>query len=144
MDAIDRELAMLDVGIRVTHSPNPVKAQAGGRSGHRYTWLYTTTVQSSAGPLTLEEFGSFVWHGGRWVFSNYTGRPFTSSDFAEWYSCPGARMDAGKAYSDPSNWGGAAVLRHVRMRWYFIARDAEGRRIKGEAIVEQVAEVAHG
>ena len=142
MDASDRELAMLDEGMRVTHSPNPVKAQAGGRSGQRYTWLYTTTVQSSAGPLTLEEFGAFVWHDGGWVFSTYTGKPFTPADFAEWYACPGARMEAGRAYCDPLNWVGAAALRTGKTRWYFIARDAGGRRVKGEGVVEELTDLA--
>jgi hypothetical protein len=142
MDPKEKELDSLPVGLVIAHAPHPVKARAGGRSGYPYTWTYRTSVRSTAGTLTVQEFGSFSWFGGRWVFSNFTGRPFTPQDFAEWYSCPGARLEPGKAYADPSNWSGGQELIASRAKWYFVAIDENGRRVKGEAVVEQAAELA--
>jgi hypothetical protein len=97
MDPKEDELTSIPVGIEVTHSPNPVKAGKGrGRSGYKYTWTYTTSVRSTGGPLTLEEFGCFALHQGRWAFSNHTGKPFSPDDFADWYSCPNARLESFK------------------------------------------------
>jgi hypothetical protein len=33
-------------------------------------------------------------------------------------------------------------LKPGRMRWYFIARNERGERVKGEGVIEQLAEVA--
>jgi hypothetical protein len=139
-DPKEKELASIPVGIEITHSPNPVKAQLGGRSGHKYTWVYRTTVRSTTGPLKVQEFGAFSWVDGRWVFSTYTGKPFTSQDFADWYSCPNAVLESTKQYADPTNWSGATLLEHDKTRWYVIAVNDKGERFKGEAVVEQLAE----
>lgn len=131
------ELKALPVGIVVSHTPNPVCAQRGGRSGSHYTWQFKTTVRAKHGSLRILEFGVFAWQGGRWVFSNYTGRLFGPKEFAEWYSCPDALVLAEAEYSDPSNWAGADTLRRGKARWYFIGVTEGGERVKGEALVEQ-------
>lgn len=141
MDPKEKMLASLPVGIEVTHDPNPAKAQMGGRSGQKYTWVFTTTLRTLGPAVTIEEFGSFAWHEGRWVFSNFTGKPFTTADFADWYSCPGGRLEPQLAYADPSNWSGNRELSAGKMKFYYVAVDDAGRRVKGEAIVEQVAEL---
>lgn len=129
----------LPVGIEVTHSPNPVKAVRGGRSGFAYTWLYSTSVRALKEDLTVEEFGSFMRVNGQWVFADYTGEPFTASDFADWYSCPGGRLTPGIEFSDPVNWSGSETLRPGKSLWYFIAVDASGKRWRGSSILEEVA-----
>jgi hypothetical protein len=141
MDPKEKQLASLPVGIEVSHDPNPAKAQIGGRSGEKYTWMFTTTVRTLGPAVTIEEFGSFAWHDGRWVFSNFTGEPFTTADFADWYSCPGGRLEPQRAYADPSNWSGNRELNAGRMKFYYIGLDDAGRRVKGEAISEQAAEL---
>jgi hypothetical protein len=90
----------------------------------------------------VQEFGSFAWHDGKWVFSNFTGKVFSGQDFADWYSCPEGRLLPGSEATDPSNWsGGIEQLQAGKMRWFFIGTDDSGRRVKGEAVVELLAEV---
>ncbi|HSI33518.1 MAG: hypothetical protein ACAI43_07830 [Phycisphaerae bacterium] len=142
LDPKERELAALPVGIAVTHSPNPATARPGGGSGYAYTWTYATSVRSLKGRLTVEEFGGSSWRDGRWVSSNFTGRPFTAGEFSDWYSCPGAVLEPAKSYVDPTNWSGNARLEVWRMKWYFVARTEAGERVKGEAVIEVLPEVA--
>jgi hypothetical protein len=142
LDPKEHELAALPVGIEVTHSPNPVPAARGGRSGHPYTWLHETAVRAVAGPVTIEEFGCLAWQDGRWVFSTVTGKPFTPAEFSDWYSCPDATLRTGQAYRDPANWTGSTVLEPAQSKWYFIGRTAGGTRVKGEAVVQMLAQVA--
>jgi hypothetical protein len=141
-DPKERELAALPIGIEVTHSPNPVRAVGGGRSGYPFTWLHATRVRPTKELVTIEEFGCFVWQDGRWKFSTMTGKPFTPADFADWYSCPGALLESGKAYQDPRNWEGSTVLQADQTKWYFIGRTADGTRVKGEAVIEMLGEIA--
>ena len=141
-DPKERELTSLPVGIEVTHAPNPVKAQEGGRSGYPFTYVYRTTVKSTVKPLTVVEFGALVWQDGQWVFRTYTGKPFSGQDFAEWYACPKATLLPSQQYSDPANWSAANTAQQGKTKWYFIGVDDQGKRYKGEAIVEQTAEVA--
>jgi hypothetical protein len=135
------QLTSLPLGLRVVHTPEKVRAEAGGRSGRVYTWKYKTSVISTNGSIAIKEFGSFQWRKDKWVFANYTGKPFTSKDFADWYSCPEARLTVGKEFTDSSNWTGGDVLRAGKMKWYFIGTASDGRTVKGEAIVETIAEV---
>jgi hypothetical protein len=136
-----QEISKLPIGLKVKHSPNPVKAQRGGRSGRQYTWLYETSVESAGEPVTISEFGSFAWLDGRWGFSNFTGRPFSAEEFVEWYSCPDAKVMPGKNYTDPANWSGNESLRSGKHLWYFVGVTAAGKKVKGEAVVEELGEV---
>ena len=131
-----KQLESLPDGIVVTHSPNPSKAKLGGRSGYKYTWLYATNVTAQTSNVVIEEFGSFTWHKGQWVFVNFTKNPFSASDFADWYVCPNAKLTKGNTYTDNSNWTGSDVLEAGKMKWYFVGRNERGERVKGEAIIE--------
>jgi len=86
--------------------------------------------------MTIEQFGAFERVGNDWVFSTYTGKPFTPSDFVEWYSCPNTVLKAGQKYTDPSNWVGCDELVQGEYLWYFIARKSDGQRVQGHAIIE--------
>jgi hypothetical protein len=135
------ELDSLPVGLEILHAPDPAKAQEGLRTGYRYTWVYETAVRSLSGTVRIEEFGSFGWQEDRWVFSNFTGEPFNGQQFAEWYSCPNATVTETHTCADPSNWTGRSALVAGRMLWYFIGVDAQGRRVKGQAVAEQLAKI---
>ena len=135
------EIRKLPVGLRVSHSPNPVKATKAGRSGREFTWKYQTSLEAMAQELTIVEFGSFFEQGSNWRFANFTGKPFSRMDFAEWYSCPGAILVPGTAANDPENWGGGQQLRACRCVWYYIAVDDSGKRFYGESTVEQLGEI---
>lgn len=136
-----RLLASLPVGIKITHSPNPARASVGGRSGFKFIWPYATSVRAMIGSVRIEEFGAFAWENGRWVFSNFTGRPYTATDFSDWYSCPNATLTPGRLCSDAHNWSGRRTLERGKTRWYFIGVDSKGKRVKGEAVIQHLPEV---
>jgi hypothetical protein len=139
-----REWSTLPDGIEVVHTPARVRARSERQPDGRvqYRWVYRTTVRAKGTPVTVQEFGSFDWHDGKWVFSNFTGKPFSGRDFADWYSCPDAKLSPDAEASDPSNWsGGIQHLQAGKMRWFFVGIDDAGRRVKGEAVVELLAEL---
>jgi hypothetical protein len=136
-----KEISQIPIGLEVIHSPNPVGAHRDGRSGQRFTWVFKTSVQSLGEPVTISEFGGFSWQRGHWIFSNFTKKPFTAEDFEEWYSCPGARILPNQTYSDPNNWAGDDSLEPSRTLWYFIGVTQEGKKVRGEAVMETSAEV---
>ena len=70
-----------------------------------------------------------------WYFA-FTKKPFSATDFAEWYDCPNATLTVGNRYSDDSNWSGGDVLTSGKKKWYFVCRNEMGHRVKGEAIIE--------
>jgi len=137
------ELDKLPVGLKVVHEPNPARATEGKGSERRgkYTWWFKTTVRSAGPDVRIVEFGAYAWQDGKWVFANVTGKPFSSEDFARWYSCPGGVIKEGKAYTDPTNWGSGERLTAGKARWYYIGEDSKGRRVKGEAVIEEKGEL---
>jgi hypothetical protein len=135
------DLDTLPVAIEVVHEPAHISAQRKGPSGRKYSWVYRTTVRSRGGPVVIIEFGAFVREGARWVLSNTGGRPRTQRQFAEWYGCPDGVLQPGEDYSDPENWSGSDTLRNRIKRWYFIGIDDRGRRVKGEAVCEELEEL---
>jgi hypothetical protein len=81
------EIRRLPEGLRVTHSPNPVAAVMGKTKDHPFTWEFSTTVEALHPDLNIVEFGCFGLFNGNWGFSNAGGQPFSTQQFAEWYSC---------------------------------------------------------
>jgi hypothetical protein len=137
------ELDELPLGLKVVHDPNPAQATQTGKSQRRgkYTWWFKTTVTSTGQDVKVVEFGAYAWRGGRWEFANFSAEPFSAKDFMEWYSCPDALIKAGKAYTDPTNWASAQELMTAKARWYYVGIDSKGRRVKGEAIIEQKGKI---
>lgn len=138
------ELKNLPVGMEVTHQPNPAYAtltEQGKRRG-KFTWWYKTQVKATGSGVRIEQFGSFLWLKGQWRFANFTQKPFSSKEFSDWYSCPDGYLKPGKVFVDPKNWGSADQLKAGKALWYFIGVDEEGRRVKGEAIVDVLGEMA--
>jgi hypothetical protein len=131
----------IPAGIEVIHTPDKVSAIEGGRSGHRFTWLHKTSVRSTVGDLTVVEFGAFVDLRGKWEFSTYTGKPFTTADFADWYSCPNAKLIDSQNFTDPQNWTGADALHESSGLWYYIGEDSSGKRFRGVARVDTLAQI---
>lgn len=136
-----RLLSSIPTGLKVTHTPNPAKAQIGGTNGYPYTWLYATTIESLLGVVSIEEFGAFSWYRGRWYFTNFTGKPFTRDNFIEWYSCPRGIVLPECQYTDFQNWSGSVQLINKKAKWYFIGKDENGRRVKGEAEIVELGEL---
>ena len=136
-----RELSTLPEELVVAHTPNPALAQLGGRSGFRYTWLYQTTVVSKYEPIVIESFGAFWLVEGEWVFANVTGKPFSKEDFADWYACAGAVIESGQACTDGLNWTGNDRLDVGKVIWYYIGRNAAGRRVQGHAVINHLNQI---
>jgi hypothetical protein len=137
------ELDKLPEGLKVVHEPEISLATLTGKSERRakYTWWYKTTVSAIDSEVTIVEFGGFTWQDGKWTTGNFTGKPFTAEDFADWYSCPKAVLKSGKSYADPTNWSTDRELRPGKMRWYYIGIDSKGKRVKGEAVIELKDEI---
>ncbi|MGB0766734.1 MAG: hypothetical protein ACPGYV_03385 [Phycisphaeraceae bacterium] len=140
-DSKFEEVSSLPEGVAVKHTPEQIKAIIGGDSGMKYTWRYSTTVNTIEKQLTIVEFGCFTLIDNEWIFSNYTGKPFTSSNFEEWYSCPESKLVPGSSYSDPLLMNSSDELRSGKMLWYFIGEDAKGNKYQGTAQAQYVAEL---
>lgn len=120
--------------------PRAALTEQGKRRG-KYTWWYKTQIQAKGSGVHIEQFGSFVWRKGQWEFANYTRKPFATKDFSEWYSCPDGLLRPGKLFEDPTNWGSSDKLSASKALWYFIGVDEEGRRVKGEAVINGLGEL---
>jgi hypothetical protein len=86
--------------------------------------------------VRIEEFGAYERVNDHWVLSTFTGKPFTPKDFVDWYSCPGAYIEAGQECSDPKNWTGGNAPFSSTGKWYFKGIDDNGNIVIGEAVVE--------
>lgn len=123
----------LPQSLTVVHSPEPVKAMEGGRSGTPYTWLFTTTVSTEAEPVQIVEFGAFRHDGLSWVFRTYTGKPFTTAHFEDWYGCEGGWVRPGRPCVDDKNWQGGQELVKSSTRWYYVGVTEGGEQVAGWA-----------
>jgi hypothetical protein len=129
------------IGLRVEHSPNPVRAMEGGRSGRPFTWAYRTTVSAIDDTVRILEFGAFSLVDGEWILGTVTGHPFTATDFAEWYGCPDAIVRPGISCTDANNWSGDQQLRGQKARWYYFGLTEDGRQVMGWAEIEELPEL---
>ena len=136
-----KELERLPNTLVVTHSPNPAVAVEDSTARYRYTWQFSTTVESTAGDVTIVEFGSLNLEGDRWLFANFGGKSFTREQFAEWYGCEGAVLHEGTACTDAKNWSRANELQRKRSLWYYFGVDEAGQRVAGSA---EIVEDARG
>lgn len=134
------ELALLPQGLNVVHSPDSVLETFFGPSG--FQWTHSTTVSSTVGPVTLLEFGYFIERNGQWELSWASRAPYSASDFAEWYDCPDAELQPGESYTNPYNQSVKDCSPEQVARWYFIGLDSKGSRVKGEADVRLISELA--
>ena len=141
-----RELASLTEGLSVSHTPDPVRYISYTPSLSGIQWQHGTTVSSIVGPVTIVEFGYFVERNGQWELPYGVEVPYTynSSDFAERFDCPNAKLQPGGSYTDPLNRSVIDCVPEQVVRWYFIGLDAEGSRVKGESNVKLLAELDPG
>jgi hypothetical protein len=138
------ELDKLPEGIKVVHEPKIALATHNTKSNarYKYTWWYKTTVSSDDSDVTIEQFGVLIQENGKWVNGGaYTGKPYATDEFADWYKCPKAVVKKGKSYSDPRNWSAYDDLRADKMRWYYVGIDSKGKKVKGQADVELKDEI---
>ncbi len=139
--AVLTELESLPVGLEVIHSPTRVRYPVGPDSQvWPYRWYFRTEVRAIDRPLTIVKFGIIAWDGTQWILPSnnrrYNAGILDQTKFKEWYACPSARIDPGKPAIDPENWAGNYTRTSFRQKWFFIADDDQGKRYKGEAVVE--------
>ncbi len=80
------------------------------------------------------------WQDGEWRASpSNDGKPWSPEDFADWYSCPGAYIPAGKTCTDPQNWNSNDTGEATRGLWYFSGVDDKGNAVQAEAEIECLA-----
>jgi hypothetical protein len=147
-----RELESLPVGLEVWHKPERVVGRrSGGSGGWPYVWFFQTGVRVRGDrPLRIEKFGMAAWHRGKWVYS--TSRQvahlgplwppnctvFRRGEFEREYGCPSGWLVPGKEFWDRHNWAGSGRPETFQQNWFFIARDSDGHRYKGEGVVELI------
>lgn len=135
-------VALLPVGIEVTHTPSVVKATPGGANGNwNYYWYHATALRATGSPVTITEFGAYEFYDGQWNLNNFDGIAFTAEQFESWYSCPGASVSTDNACADGASWTANDVLVESSTKWVYVGVDGEGRSVKGEAVVEHIAEL---
>ncbi len=131
----------LPMGLIVRHLPARVQATIEeGPGGKTWRWEFRTAVSAMA-ESTIVGFAAFRWDGERWVARHPAGTFLGVGDFAEWYDAPDGKLPAGAEFADATNFCTAAALAPERVKWVYVAETASGRRVKGEAVVELLAEL---
>lgn len=131
------------VGIVVIHEPDTIYAEPNNRGNMKFIWRHTTTVKATVSDLTITEFGTYNYRGGKWVLGNHTKRPFTVEDFDKWYCrkkngiitfdfCQGGKICKNEEFIDPSNFSirkDSLISRNGL--WYFVGIDSAGEKHMG-------------
>lgn len=131
----------LPMGLIVRHLPAQVQAlPQEDEAGKHWRWEFRTAVSAMA-ESTIVGFAAFRWDGERWLPRRADNAFFTAGDFAEWYEAPEGRVPAGQECGDATNFCVSAELVAERVKWVYVAQTSSGRRVKGEAVVELLAEV---
>jgi hypothetical protein len=131
------DLDLLPIGLSVSHSPEEVKPSLFGPTGSQYT--HQTSVASTVGPVTIVEYGYLVERDGHWTHAQGMEEKFSAAEFAKFFNCPEARLEAGRTYTD--EWNSSVINNRPEQlgKWYFIGVDAQGNRVKGEADIKLIS-----
>jgi polyisoprenoid-binding protein YceI/uncharacterized lipoprotein NlpE involved in copper resistance len=122
------KLRELPTAINAGHFPNPCYAEL---IDGMYVWKHNTTVVTNE-DLQLVEYGSFVYTNDGW----YLRVSMTAVDFEAHYKCKDGLLKKGVVYTDESSWRRGDTLIAGDALWYYIAKDKNGKRIKGIALIE--------
>ncbi len=127
------ELSALPEGLSVTNSPSEVRATSGAPGNASYTWLHSTTVSTSREEsLRVVEYHLFAWLGDHWFIMGDPNNPLDNEDFEDFFSCPGGMLRPGQSYTDRENRIESDELKDLRVKWIFVAENANGVRYRGE------------
>ncbi len=134
------DIDQLPMGLIVRHLPARVQATPeDGIGGKSWRWEFRTAVSAMA-DATIVGFAAYRWDGERWLPRHPAGAFFTAGDFAEWYGAADGKLPAGTECADATNVCTGLELAAERVKWVYVA-DTGGRRVKGEAVVELLAEL---
>lgn len=114
--------------ITAAHYPNPCYASF---EDSMYIWKHITTIQTQE-DLQIVEYGSFVYTEKGW----YLRTSMSAIDFEQYYNCKDGLLKKGVVYTDNASWRRSKTLSGGDAMWYYIAKDKNGRLVKGTAPIE--------
>lgn len=114
--------------ITASHYPNPCYATF---EDSMYIWKHNTTIQTNE-DLQIIEYGSFVFTENGW----YLRTVMTAKEFEQYYNCKDGLLKKGIKYTDNASWKRSNQLIAGDAVWYYIAKDKNGRLVKGTAPIE--------
>ncbi|MBC7534453.1 MAG: YceI family protein [Ferruginibacter sp.] len=114
--------------IIATHYPNPCSATL---EDSMYIWKHNTSIQTKE-DMQIVEYGSFVFTEKGW----YLRVSMSPADFEKYYNCKGGLLKKGMLYTDDASWRRDKRLIAGDAMWYYIAKDKNGRLLKGTAPIE--------
>lgn len=114
--------------IIASHYPNPCYATF---EDSMYIWRHNTTIQTNE-DLQIVEYGSFVYTETGW----YLRTTMTVKEFEQYYNCKDGILKKGVRYTDNVSWKRSNKLVAGDAMWYYIAKDKNGRLVKGTAPIE--------
>lgn len=114
--------------IIASHYPNPCYATF---EDSMYIWKHNTTIQANE-DLQIVEYGSFVYTENGW----YLRTTMTVKEFEQYYNCKDGLLKKGVVYTDNASWKRSNKLVAGDAMWYYIAKDKNGRLVKGMAPIE--------
>ena len=138
---IEDQWASFPTGLEVIHSPRPVRNPEGPNIfGWTYQWTFRTEIRAIDRPLKATRFYILAWDNNEWILDQqqkkYNSGTGDGNIFEEWYGCPGGMIAPGSPAVDETNWSGNYKKVPFKQKWVFIAEDTEGKKYKGEGIVE--------
>jgi polyisoprenoid-binding protein YceI len=131
---LPEKLRGLDYGIQGSHFPNPTYATF---EDGMYVWKHDTSVLSANEDLQIVEYGSYVYTDKGW----YLRVTYDTKMFAETYNCKDGLLKKGVTYTDPTSWRKSEILVSGDAMWFYIAKNKEGKLVKGTAVVETEAKL---
>jgi len=139
------ELEQLPIGLDVVHTPARVSGPMSGlKTGWPHSWEFKTEVRSRDRSLKIDQFGILAWNGKEWGLhegqKRYNTGVLDGSTFVEWYGIGDGIISPDTPAIDDHNWAGSDRLEGFRQKWFFIGVDENGKKWKGEGIVELVAD----
>lgn len=122
------KLRYLPNEINANHYPNPCYATF---EDSMYIWKHNTTIQTNE-DLQIIEYGSFVYTENGW----YLRTTMSAKEFEQYYNCKDGILKKGVRYTDNASWRRSNKMVAGDAMWYFIAKDKNGRLVKGTAPIE--------
>ena len=129
------KLRGISTEIITAHYPNPCFAEF---EDSMYIWKHNTSITTTE-DLELIEYGSFVYTKKGW----YLRVKMKPAEFAKYYNCPNAILKKGTTYTDKESWRRDKKLTGGDAMWYFLAKDKNGRIVKGTAPIETEGKLLH-
>jgi len=137
------ELEQLPIGLDVIHTPAQVSGPTDGlETGWPHSWVFRTEVRSRGEKLKIQQFGILAWDGNGWALPSnqkkYNSGILDGQTFAEWYGIVDGTISPDSPAVDDQNWAGSRDLQGFKQKWFFIGVDKNGKKWKGEGVVELV------